>query len=311
VRDAEASVQVAGAEVFDSEGSLSYPTVAFGQATIAGAVQSWFDDSIDLVSEDVALGGRDPDENRELNQAMMVSSTEVAAVVALQATGFDVEVTGTGAAIAEVQPDGPSDGLLAAGDTVVAVDGAPVSRSDEMVDLVSGSAPGTVLTLTVEAFDGDDARPVEVTLGERPDDPTKGLLGVATTTRDLDYVLPVDVSIDSGDVGGPSAGLAYTLSIIEALTPGSITGGRSVVATGTIELDSSVGPVGGIRQKMAVVLATGTEVFLVPAQEYDEAKALADGRVEVVSVSSLDEALEALESLGGDVSEVSQLASGG
>jgi PDZ domain-containing protein len=108
------------------------------------------------------------------------------------------------------------------------------------------------------------------------------------------------VSIDSGDVGGPSAGLAFTLAVLDVLTPGELTGGHRVAATGTMSLDGSVGPVGGGAQKGIAVRDAGYEVFLVPSDELDEVREAVGDDVEVIAVDSLDEALEALDALGGN-----------
>src|SRR6185295_14967049 len=102
------------------------------------------------------------------------------------------------------------------------------------------------------------------------------LIGIAPGTRaDAKFDFPVNVDIDSGSVGGPSAGLAFTLGVIDALTPGELTGGQKVATTGTISLDGSVGAVGGVKQKTVTVERAGAKVFLVPASEADEARAAA------------------------------------
>jgi PDZ domain-containing protein len=118
------------------------------------------------------------------------------------------------------------------------------------------------------------------------------------------------VSIDSGQVGGPSAGLAFTLGLIDKLSAGELTGGRTVAATGTIDVDGFVGDVGGVPQKTAAVIASGASVFLVPANEFDEATARAGTRLEVVKVDTLKDALSALGRLGGDVAALGAASTG-
>ena len=128
---------------------------------------------------------------------------------------------------------------------------------------------------------------------------TSAALGVTPVDR-VRYDFPFDIAIDSGQVGGPSAGLAFTLAILDRMTPGDLTGPGRVALTGTIELDASVGPVGGVRHKLNAAVSEGANLFLVPPQEYEEAVDASDGRLDVVSVSTLDDALEALEDHGGD-----------
>jgi PDZ domain-containing protein len=125
-------------------------------------------------------------------------------------------------------------------------------------------------------------------------------------TRAID--LPFEVDIDTGDIGGPSAGLAFTLALIDELSPGDLTGGRDVAVTGTISLDGSVGAIGGLPQKVSAVRQNGYDLFLVPASqpELDDPEQLqrlediAQGDVEIVPVESLDDALAALAARGGD-----------
>jgi Lon-like protease len=112
------------------------------------------------------------------------------------------------------------------------------------------------------------------------------------------------VQIDTGDVGGPSAGLAFTLAILDDLTPGDLTGGHDIAATGTIASDGTVGPVGGTGQKAAAVRAKDAELFLVPRADYKDAVAHAGKDLEVVPVDDLDDALDALADLGGNVDEL-------
>jgi Lon-like protease len=112
--------------------------------------------------------------------------------------------------------------------------------------------------------------------------------------------LPVDVSIDSGTVGGPSAGLAFALAVLDVLTPGELTGGHRVAVTGTMNLDGTVGPIGGGAQKAITVRDSGYEVFLVPEAEVEEVREAVGDDVEVVGVRTLEDALRALGSLGGN-----------
>jgi PDZ domain-containing protein len=128
-------------------------------------------------------------------------------------------------------------------------------------------------------------------------------LGVSVRTAyEVDY--PHEVTIDSGQVGGPSAGLAFTLGVIDLLTPGDLTGGTEITATGTIRPDGSVGAIGGVQQKAAAVRRAGVRLFLVPAEQTPEelarARELAGKGVEIVPVKTLDEALDVLATRGGE-----------
>ena len=350
VRTTEELIEVRGADAYtDDAGVIGYTTVSLGPATVFELVTGWMDDDVEILTKEEAIGDVDPDENREANLQMMDSSKQLAAAVALTELGYDVEQLGTGALVVQVVPGSAADGVLARGDTVVAVDGQPVERNDELGALLDGRSPGDVVTLRVERpvdlevpagadgatttstsspattspapeVDRPDGAPmaevtafdVEVELGARDDDPDAVFLGVSSLTRDQQYDLPFTVTIDSGSVGGPSAGLAFTLGVIDVLTPGSLTGGLKVATTGTIQPDGTVGEVGGVRQKTAAVRASGADVFLVPTAELADARAAAGGDLEVIGVDDLTGALTALDGLGGDTSGVraQQLADG-
>jgi PDZ domain-containing protein len=304
VRSAGEAIEVDGESFPPEEGGMSYATVSLQQVTSLGLVAGWLDPTTDVRPEDEVLIGGNSEQNRQVNAQLMDDSKSSAEAAAFAALGCDV-LSGTGAAIQAVAPDLPVADHLSAGDTVVAVDDAPVAVGPELREEVDASEPGDVLVLTVE--DGSGAqRQEEVEVVSHPDDPDDALLGVRLATRDLEITLPFDVEIDSGQVGGPSAGLAFTLALLDELTPGSLTGGEPVTATGTMDLVGRVGPVGGVAQKTAAVRRAGDTLFLVPPDELEEAQAAAGDDLEVEAVATLDEALEVLGEHGGDVDAVTE-----
>ncbi len=299
VRDTEPLIAVDGVEVYASDGTISYTTVSLRQATVFGLASGWIDDDIDVVPRDEVLGGRDADQNRTLNLQMMDTSKQVASQVALERLGYPVDVSITGETVVEVIPDMPAEGVLEPGDTITAVDGEPIDDPDDLTRLLGDDAPGDEVTITVQSPESAAERDVELALAPDPDDPERAIMGVRPSPRGVDFDFPFDVEIDTGDVGGPSAGLAFTLAIIDDLTPGDLTGGAKVAVTGTISGDGSVGPVGGTGQKAAAVRAGDYDVFLVPSADYQAALGRA-GDVEMVAVDTLEEALAALGDLGGN-----------
>jgi PDZ domain-containing protein len=343
VRTTEDLIAVDGSVVYDDDlGVIGYTTIEMGPATVFEAFMGWIDPHTELLTREEALGDRDPDENRQINLQLMDSSKQLAAAVALSELGFAVDTSGTGAIVLEILPGSAADGVLAVGDTVVAVDDRPVTSNDELGEALAGSEPDDTVRLRVERptdltapegsttvpavtvpVDGESGRPVarpdgaphatvevfdlDVVLGAAEEDPTVPRLGVSTVTRDFQYLLPFDVTIDSGSVGGPSAGLAFTLGVIDVLTPGPLTGDKRVATTGTISFDGTVGPVGGVHQKTVAVRQAGADVFLVPPDEYAEASRWAGDDLEVIAVANVDEALAALDRVGGDTSGVREL----
>ena len=302
-RPTEELISVTGAQTYETDGAIDFLTVSLRQATPVEALAAWVNPDLDLTPEEDILGKQTPDQNRDLNLRLMSDSKDAAQYQALTRLGYTVESNGTGAVIAAVVEGGPSANVLVPGDVIVGVNGTPIAYSQELIDVISVTAPGTAITLSVEPFDPQregarPAREVEVVIGARESDPSKGFLGVSTFTRDLSFTFPVQIAIDSGRVGGPSAGLAFTLGILDVMTPGSLTGGLKVSSTGTIALDGTVGPIGGMHQKVMASRRAGVDLMLVPASEVDEARKYA-GNLRIEPVASLDDALAVLTTVGG------------
>jgi Lon-like protease len=302
VRDTEPLIEVEGTEVYPSDGSIGYTTVSLRQATLVGLAQGWIDDDIDIIDRDQVLGGRDVEENRELNLQAMTSSKQVATQVALERLGYEVDVS-VGQLVREVDDGFPADGVLEMGDVIVAIDGETFDDEQDLSRLLSDEEPGDEVTVSLRSPEDAD-REVDLALAASPDDRDKAVMGVRVVPLVLEYEFPFDITIDTGDVGGPSAGLAFTLGIIDDLTPGDLTGGSDIAVTGTIAGDGTVGPVGGTGQKAAAARDAGIGLFLVPSDDYDDAVARAGDDLDVVAVDTVDEALEALRERGGNVDDL-------
>ena len=282
----------------DASGEILFTTVSLADSKLIDAVSSWFDNDIELVDREVFYPPNTTREQfRDLNLEAMRSSEQTAVVVALRKLGHDIKETGSGVLIVTVIEDSAAKGHLEAGDTIVAIDGDAVSVSSTLREAIRAKKPGDTARFDVVAPDGAK-RTEDVVLR---DNQGTAFLGVELLTKDQEFTMPFEVDIDTGRVGGPSAGLAFTLAVLEKLTPGELTAGRKVAVTGTIEIDGTVGDVGGVAQKTAAVRDHGADVFLVPPGEFEEAKDHAGGDLEVIAVANLDEALAALGRLGGNV----------
>jgi len=302
VRSVSERVSVDGAPSYPPSESIAFTTVGLRRTSLLEAFVGWLDDEVDVRPEEVILGDRTRDENRRYNAELMDSSKLVATAVALDRMGEAVTITTTGAIVRGIAEDSPAAEALELDDVIVAVDGEPVDEIGVVGDLLQAGGPGASHTLTVERPAGSDTRvDVDVTTIAAPDDPSRAIIGIDPEDRISAFDFPIDVTIDSGAVGGPSAGLAFTLAVLDVLTPGELTGGRKVAVTGTMDLDGRVGPVGGGAQKGFAVRDAGYEVFLVPSDELDEVREAVGDEVDVIAVDTLGEALEALQSLGGDV----------
>lgn len=294
---------------FPPRGRVLMSTVSLSQVNAFEAVFGWLDPDTDVLPEDRVLGTTPRDRFTQENLQLMDDSKQVAVVVGLRRLGYAVREHGKGGLLVRVEDGSPAEGRLAQGEVITAVDGRPTSLSQDVVQAVRSHKPGEPVRLEVVGLDGA-TRVEAIPLGRRGDG-AEGFLGVLLRTKEQKFDLPFDVTIDSGTVGGPSAGLAFTLAVMDALSTGELTGGKRVAATGTIEIDGQVGDVGGVAQKTAAVRAAGAHVFLVPENEFAEAKAHAGRSLEVVKVASLDEAIAALAHLGGDVSALGDRAPAG
>lgn len=303
VRDTKDLISVEGAPSFEDAGEVNYATVSLQHARALQALIGWIDPNVDVVDEKLILGDQSPQENRQENLQEMTDSKQIATAVGLERLGYQVTETGSGALVMSVVNDVPAAAVLSPGDVIVEADGQPVQLADQLVAAIGAHQPGETIDLKVQPADGGDPKPVSVELVARPDDPSKAMLGVSTATHDLEFDYPFEVSIDSGAVGGPSAGLAFTLGVMDRLTPESLTGGQKVATTGTMDLQGRVGPVGGVHQKTVAVRDAGATLFLVPSSEADEARQYA-GNMRVEPVDTLEDALKVLASVGGGTSVV-------
>lgn len=291
------------------DGATTYPTendesqlrlttvVASGgpgfPVTPAGVLEGWLSGhSTVLPREAVYAPNQTREEVAEQGQAQMRRSQEDAAVVALTELGYDVPavLTVTGAV-----PDTGAVGAVQAGDVLTALatpdrPAVDIVTYADLADVLSATAPGTDVTLTVTRA----GESTDVTLVTGDDGFGGSTLGVYL---DPEFDLPVDVTVDVEDVGGPSAGTMFTLGIIDRLTPGDLTGGHVVAGTGTIALNGRVGPIGGIVQKMWGAHRDGAEFFLAPEANCAEAAGHVPPGLHVVEVGTIAEARDAVQKI--------------
>lgn len=294
-------VEVAGGPTFPPEGKVYLTTVRLGQVTLLQAVQGWLDPTVDVVAQHRVIPPEVPPSRlRDFNLQQMDDSKQRAVGVAFEQLGYDA-IAGAGAEVVQVVDGSPVDGALAPGDVVVGLGGAPVATHHDVLALLAQRQPGEATTIdVVRVATGEEQTLAIGALGENPDGPERAFLGATLRTLDFRFDFPFQVDIASERIGGPSAGLAFTLEILDLLTAGELTGGLRVAATGTIELDGSVGPVGGVTQKTAAVNQAGIDLFLVPRAELADAIRLAVDGVAVQPVDTLSDALRALSDAGGD-----------
>jgi PDZ domain-containing protein len=227
----------------------------------------------------------------QINQRLIDESKPVAAVVALRIAGYQASITGEGAEVTGLVDGLPAADVLRVGDIIVAIDGTPTPTAADAVTAVQRHQPGDQLALTIQR-DGA-SQDVTVQTVASPTDPTRAMAGVSIVTHGFNVDLPFPVEIDTSGVGGPSAGLMFTLGILDAVTDGDLTEGQFIAGTGTIAADGTVGPIGGAAEKVVGAAREGARVFFVPQANYDEARQRAR-TVTVVPVMRAEDAVRYL-----------------
>jgi PDZ domain-containing protein len=292
--------EVDGAPVLEIEGRRSFPTdghldlTTVGvtpRLTLAQALQGWFARDLAVVPREVVFPpGKSDEEVDQQNTQAMVESQSAAVLAAARQLGFKVaEVR-----VQELGERSPAEGRLQPGDLLTAVDGKAVRDSAELRSLISKRTAGDPVTIAFER--SGRAGTVEITTGTSGGDgERRPVIGVLTEEKPVE--VPFDVTINLQDVGGPSAGLMFTLGIIDKLGADSLTGGKYIAGTGEISPDGTVGPIGGITQKLIAAKRKGAVAFLVPEDNCAEAATRPPGGLTLVKVGTLDQALTGLEAL--------------
>lgn len=311
--DTASAVRIEGAESFPPEGEIDFTTVSIRRDV---TIWDWFrarsSDTSELVPPEEVDGDRSRDETRQITQFQMDQSQDTAVLVALQYLGYELVPQVEGAFVITLVPESPADEALQLGDLVVAVDGEPIEESSDLADAISGRSPGDEVTLSIRRHpdgiggdrDGAVDEEVDIVLAAHPEIDGAGFLGVQIETP-VTVEAPFEVVIDVGRVRGPSAGLAFSLAVLDVATPGELTGGNRIATTGTIDRFGNVGQVGGVAQKVAAAKREGVEVFLVPPAEYAVAVEAAGDDIAIACVQTFDDAvIELAENYGGNGIEV-------
>ncbi|MCP3974301.1 MAG: PDZ domain-containing protein [bacterium] len=295
----------------EGSGELFFLTVSLKEVNVIEYIGALIDREVDLSPrENVRPVGVSQEDLRQQNLALMQASQDSAKFVALTQLGYEVTLIGSGAQVQGIVEGSAAVGNLLDGDLIVAVDGTSVSFVDEAVGQIGGRAPGDEVVLSIRRIVGDDnvVEELDVAIvlgpfrakdedGNLIEEPDRGMVGVLLTSGPTETVFPVDITIDSNNIGGPSAGLMFTLEIMNQLTEEDITKGQSIAGTGTISRDGTVGAIGGIKQKVFGAIDAGANFVLVPTSNYPDALEAAGDDIEVIEVATIADALAFLETL--------------
>jgi PDZ domain-containing protein len=312
----EPRLKIEGPPTYDSNGQVLFVTVRSPELSI---LQWWVgreNPAVDPKSYADLYATETPQQQTTRGQRDMRTAKETAEFVALQRLGFDAKLTPGDVIIDELvclkaSDDGrtclktaPSDDVLNPGDKLLKVDGTPLHVVDDLAAILAKHKPGDKVEVEYER-DGKTGTG-EIQLIASPDEPDRTIVGfLPSDTATVSLPSDVKISIDTESIGGPSAGLAFTLTLIDQLSPGDLLGGKRIAVTGTMNIKGQVGAIGGLSSKASAVLQSGAKYFLVPTAqgEADIAKAreVVGDAVEIIPVATLDEALAALKRIGGDV----------
>ena len=298
--DGKPLVQITGTTTFPTTGELDMTTVLElggprGGLTFVDALGSWFNASDAVLPRELLYPDDVSGEDVKQEQAVMFSTSQSNAIAA--AAGYLGRPVIENVVVNAVFAGSPSQGLLEPGDRILTVNGKPVSTPADVSKAVRAKPAGTEFTFEVKRPDAANpaasamAKTLTVTSRPNPDDASVPYIGIGVGVL---YSSDFDASFTLHDVGGPSAGLMFTTGIVDRLTPGDLAKGHHIAGTGTIDPKGMVGPIGGIRQKLAGARAAGAELFVMPRVHCVEAEGFVPDGLTVVPVDSLAEAITAI-----------------
>jgi Lon-like protease len=296
-QDGRSLISVTGHETYPTSGQLDLTTVSVlggpGQRlNLWEVVYSWLSSSDTVVPEENLFpAGVTEQESEQENAKQMESSQKAATAAAMSVLGVDVP---TLLGVDQVDPSVPAAGVLRSGDVLLDVDGAAVDDVPSLRAALAGVEPGAQVTLRIRR----DGAVQTVSTATIDGEDGRAMIGVyVNVSVEPSFQFPYTVEIQIDDIGGPSAGMMFALGIVDVLTPGPMTGGKHIAGTGTIDAGGTVGPIGGIQQKMIGARRAGADWFLAPALDCPEVVGHVPEGLHVVQVSTLPEAITAVRTI--------------
>ncbi|GAA3442062.1 PDZ domain-containing protein [Planomonospora venezuelensis] len=286
-------ISISGRQTYPTDGKLSLVTVAYqggpgARIDLFTALRGWLDPAIAVVPEETIFPPATTAEQvEEQNTQEMTNSQDDATAAAL--TELKIPYTSV-VTVASTEKGLPAHGKFTQGDEIVSVDGVAATDRGTVSAAVRKHKAGEQVAFVVKRG-GQEITVTSPTVAAKDGTP---IVGISMAIR---YRFPFEVNINVGDVGGPSAGMMFSLGIMDKLTPGAMTGGKAVAGTGTISPDGVVGPIGGIQQKMVGAREAGATVFLTPAENCAEALAAVPDGLKLVRVKTLGDAVRALDAV--------------
>lgn len=308
----------AGVNVDTSDGEILFVTVSGSHLNALQFALGRGDEDLRVLTRTQRFGKSTPTQDRQIDLQMMRDAKDVAEYIAYQRLGIGGKLKAGAVVVEQVlclngrvtidkecDSPAPAAQYLERGSVITAVNGVPTPTLDQLPKAMSALRPGDIVTISYTSPGSSEEKEARFATIAQSDRPDHALIGFAAHDT-YSVELPFKARINTDEIGGPSAGLAFTLTLIDKLSPGSLTGGRKVAVTGTINDDGTVGAIGGLHQKVVAVKQAGAAYFIVPrAQGEDgidglaEARRVAGSGLEIVPVGDLEDALDALAARGG------------
>ncbi|NVI91100.1 PDZ domain-containing protein [Actinomadura sp. BRA 177] len=294
-------IRIDGRKTYPDQGHLNFTTVTYrggpgGRIDLFTALRGWLDGDTAIVPEETIFPKNEsPKEVDQENTRAMQDSQQNAEAAALHELGIPLT---TRVIVEGVQKDRPAAGVLKAGDEITALDGAKVTSVSQITGAMAKHKIGDTVTLTYKRGGKEDKATLTTVA-----DPTgkRAVVGIVLSDQ---YKFPFKIDISIGDIGGPSAGLMFSLAIYDKLTPGPLTQGKFIAGTGTITPEGEVGPIGGIQQKMIAARKAGATVFLTPKDNCADALSARPDGLRLVRADTLHGSIQAINALNtgqGDI----------
>ena len=287
------NIEIENAETYEYEGNLYQLTVRRDEANYFVYAWAKLNNQIDLYPREVILpDGVTPQELSEISIQNMVTSENVAIAVALDSLNYEIQSEGDGVLVVGLLDDSPVKDKLIKDDLIVSINNQMVKSTSEFISKLRTYEIGDIVNIGL--IRNEQELTIETKLIQHVEYENEPMVGFLASTPNQQFIFPFEVDIKTGNVGGPSAGMMMALNVFNLLTKDDITNGKKIAGTGTIEIDGSIGPVGGVKQKVIAAKRANAGLILVPTANYEEASVFADDNTQIVAVDSFDNALNVI-----------------
>ena len=287
------NIEIENVETYEYDGNLYQLTVRRDEANYFVYAWARLNSQIDLYPREVILpDGVTPQELSEISIQNMVTSENVAIAVALNSLDYEIESEGDGVLVVGLLDDSPVKDKLIKNDLIISINNELVRSASEFISMLRMYEIGDIVNIGL--IRNEQELTIETKLIEHVEYENEPMVGFLASTPNQQFIFPFEVDIKTGNVGGPSAGMMMALNVYNLLTEDDITNGKKIAGTGTIEIDGSIGPVGGVKQKVIAAKRANAGLILVPIANYEEASVFADDNTQIVAVDSFDNALNVI-----------------